>query len=89
MNVVKHILTGIDGETYDPSRVLWTIGVLFFLVCETITVYRSGVFDLVNYSIAFSTLLAGGAVGVKIKETTEPPAKASIQPIAATKDVEQ
>ena len=32
-------------------------------------------FDMVNFGLAYGSLLAAGAAGVKIKETTEPKAK--------------
>lgn len=71
----KNLTTGIDNSTVDVARVLWIIGVLAFLGFEGYQVYKSGAFDMVNYSLAYSGLLAGGAVGVKIKASTEPDVK--------------
>jgi len=28
MNIIKHMLTGIDGVTYDPARVMWIVGLV-------------------------------------------------------------
>lgn len=75
MNWLKHILTGIDGDTYDPARVLWIVGIVAFLALSGYGVYKSGTFDMVNFGIAYGTLLGAGAAGCKIKESTEPPAK--------------
>lgn len=70
--IIKDLFTGIDGETHDPARWLWIIGVVCFLGFAGYQVYKSGAFDLVNFSIAYGTLLGSGAAGVKIKESTEP-----------------
>jgi len=75
MNYIKHLFTGIDGETYDPARTLWIVGVLIFLLFTGYEVYKSGHFDMINYGLAYSGLLAGGAAGVRIKSATEPQAK--------------
>lgn len=75
MNFIKQIITGIDNSTADVARVLWIVGVLSFLGFAGYQVYKSGSFDMVNYALAYSGLLAGGAAGVKIKASTEPQAK--------------
>ena len=65
--VFKDCVTGLDGVTYDPARVLWIIGVVVFLVLVGITVYHTGVFNMTEFGLAYSGLLAGGAAGVKVK----------------------
>lgn len=75
MKWLIHLLTGPDGETYDPARVLWIIGCVTFLAFAGYSIHKTGTFDMVNFGIAYGGLLAAGAAGVKIKETTEPPAK--------------
>lgn len=72
MNWLKHIFTGIDNNTVDVARVLWIVGVLSFLGFAGYEVYKSGHFNMTDFSIAYGTLLAAGAAGVKIKESTEP-----------------
>jgi hypothetical protein len=72
MDFFKHMVTGIDNQTVDVARVLWIIGALSFLGLSAYDIYRSGSFDMVNYAMAYSGLLAGGAAGVKIKASTEP-----------------
>ena len=72
--IITDLFTGPDGKTHDPSRWLWIIGVLVFLTFSGYQVYKTGVFDMVNFGLAYSALLGGGAAGVKIKETTEPKA---------------
>ena len=75
MNWLKNIITGIDNSTVDVARVLWIVGVLSFLGFEGFQVYKTGIFDMVTYALAYSALLAGGAAGVQIKASTEPQAK--------------
>ena len=75
MNCIKHIFTGLDGETYDISRVLWMIGVVAFLCFTGYDVWKNQKFDMASYGLAYSGLLAAGAVGVKIKESQEPKEK--------------
>jgi hypothetical protein len=75
MGFLKHIITGIDNTTVDVARVLWIVGVIAFLCFSGYEVYKSGHFDMANFSLAYGGLLAAGAAGVKIKESSEPQAK--------------
>lgn len=75
MEWFKHLVTGPDNSTVDAARVLWIVGVLSFLGFAGFEVYKSGHFDMANFSLAYGSLLAAGAAGVKIKESTEPQAK--------------
>jgi len=71
--IIKDWFTGPDGETYDPARALWILGISAFLAFTAHGVYKDDkAFDMVNFGLAFSSLLAAGAAGVKIKETSEP-----------------
>ena len=72
MEWLKHIITGADNETVDVARVLWIVGVVAFLCFTGFEVYKSGHFNMADYSLAYSGLLAAGAAGVKIKESAEP-----------------
>lgn len=72
--IVRDWFTGPDGETWDPARMLWIGGVVAFLCFTGHEVYKSDKFDMVNFAMAYSALLAAGAAGVKIKESTEPSA---------------
>ena len=78
---LRDLFTGPDGYTVDPARVLWIAGIIAFLCFTEHEVYKSDKFDMVNFAMAYSTLLAAGAAGVKIKESTEPAA----QPAPITK----
>jgi hypothetical protein len=72
MNWLKHIITGADNQTVDVARVLWIVGVLAFLCFSGFEVYKSGQFNMSDFSLAYGGLLAAGAAGVKIKESSEP-----------------
>jgi hypothetical protein len=71
--VVKDVLTEKDGESYDVTKVMWVIGTLVYFACTGWTVWAHPElgFNPVNWSIGFSTILAAGSAGVKIKESTE------------------
>jgi len=70
--MINDLFTGTDGVTHDPARWLWIIGVIAFLALSVFQVYKTGAFDMASFGLAYSGLLAGGAAGVKIKESTEP-----------------
>jgi hypothetical protein len=75
MDFFNNIITGIDNQTVDVARVLWIIGALSFLGLSAYDIYKSGHFDMANFALAYSGLLAGGAAGVRIKAITEPDPK--------------
>jgi len=70
--ILGDLFTGPDGKTHDPARWLWILGIVAFVAFAGFEVYKSGKFDMLNFGIAYGTLLGSGAAGVKIKETTEP-----------------
>lgn len=73
--IIKDWFTGIDGKTYDPARMLWIVGVVAFLFFVGHSVYKSDKeFDMVNFGLAYGSLLAAGAAGVRIKSDSEPKA---------------
>lgn len=76
MNEIKkfimHMLTGIDGETYAVSRVLWVLGALVFLGLTIFVVIHTGTFNFTEFGLALASILGGGGAGVKLTETTEP-----------------
>ena len=73
--IINDWFTGPDGVTYDPARALWILGMFAFLAFTGHMIYKSDKeFDMVNFGLAYGGLLAAGAAGVKIKETTEPKA---------------
>jgi hypothetical protein len=82
MNFIKKVITdwftGPDGKTHDPARFLWFLGVVSLLIYSGVDMFRHEKLDLEQFAFAYSGLLAAGAAGVKIKESTEP--KAPVDP---------
>lgn len=74
MNIIKHMLTGIDGETFDPARVMWIVGLVTALAFTGYEVYNTKHFNIADFCLAYGGLLAAGAGAVKLKESTEPKA---------------
>ena len=72
--IFRDWFTGPDGSTYDPARMLWFVGIVAFLCFTGHWVYTGHEFNMVNFGIAFSSLLVAGGIGVKVKESSEPPA---------------
>ena len=70
---LKDLITGIDGETVDPARVLWLLGTLVFLAGEVTTIFK-GSWNGVQFGMGLAAVLGGGALGVKVKESSEPKA---------------
>ena len=67
-----HIITGIDNQTTDISRVLLLLAVLFFLGYAGYDVYHNLKFDHIGFGTGISAILAGGGAGIKFKASTEP-----------------
>ena len=72
LTMLKDCLTGIDGVTYDPSRVYLMGAVLVFLIGAAVHIWTSKTLDFQAYGIGFGALLAGGGLGVSLKAKTEP-----------------
>lgn len=78
-SIIKRVLndwfTGPDGVTMDPARALWIIGMVAFLAFTAHSIYKSDKdFDMINFGLAYGSLLAAGAAGVRIKQDSEPKA---------------
>ena len=71
-DIFRHLFTGKDNETQDLSR--WGLGLalIVYLALSAWHAVHTGTFDYQAFCIGAATLLAGGAAGIKIKETTEP-----------------
>jgi hypothetical protein len=72
MKLLKDILTGIDGQTYDNVRVYMLFGIITYLVCAAWHLYDENVFEFQNFAIGFAAILAGGGAGIGFKSGTEP-----------------
>lgn len=72
LTMFKDCLTGIDGKTYDPSRIYLCAAVCVFLAGAVAHIWTSKTLDFQAYGIGFGALLAGGGLGVSLKAKTEP-----------------
>jgi hypothetical protein len=71
----KHAFTGVDNSTIDIGRILWAIGTLTFLGCSVYYLVAEHHWDCIAFGTGFGAVLAGGGLGLKLKENTEPKAK--------------
>lgn len=65
-------LTGIDGTTIDPWRVLTIIGVASYILYAGWSLLYDHKFSALEYGTGLGALLFGGGAGVSIKSKTEP-----------------
>jgi hypothetical protein len=71
--IIKHCVTGIDGETYDPARIYGAIAVFTFLGLSIYSVvFNNSDWNAQDFGIGFGALLVGFGVGVSVKSQTEP-----------------
>ena len=77
--MIKEMMTGIDGESFDPARVIGygsaTLGVAVFLFNSVWAVMHANIFDPQAYGIGFGAVCAGimaVGIGVGAKANTEP-----------------
>ncbi len=77
--LLRDMFTGIDGETFDPARVIGygsaVAGVGTFLFNSAWAVVHSNTFDAQAYGIGFGAVCAGImaiGIGVGAKANTEP-----------------
>lgn len=76
---IKDLLTGIDGQSYDIGRVMWALGVLFYLGETAYSVHAAvgHPFDYVQFGTGFGLIMGASAGALKWKESTEPPASSN------------
>lgn len=73
--VLKDILTGINGETYDLGRLLWAVGVLTYIGLAIYALIKGQLWQPESYGIGLGAVLAGGGAGIGLKKATEPDRK--------------
>ena len=73
--LIHDCLTGIDGITYDPSRIYGALAVFTFLgLAISAVLFKNQNFDPQAFGLGFGGLLVGFGLGVSTKSKTEPPA---------------
>lgn len=65
-------LTGIDGQSFDIGRVLWSLSFVVGMGLEIYSVIEGKQFDLQAFGIGVGALLLAGGGALKLKSTTEP-----------------
>lgn len=73
MDAIKHMITGIDGQTVDPARVAFLITFLTFIGLAIYAVVGKGqAWDPIAFGGGAGAVLALGGVGIAAKAKTEP-----------------
>lgn len=73
MNLIKHMVTGIDNETTDPARVAFLVTFLTFISLAIYAVVGKGqTWDPLAFGSGAGAVLALGGVGIAAKAKTEP-----------------
>jgi hypothetical protein len=70
--VVKHMATGLDGETYDFMRIIPALGGLALIVYTGYHMYAHGQFDPMSFGAGLGGLYGGTGIGLGAKAKTEP-----------------
>lgn len=70
--IIKDILTGIDGQSYDIGRVLWSVGVVSYIIYGGWHLFLDHLYNPLDYGAGFGAILAGGGAGIGLKAKTEP-----------------
>ncbi len=72
MKWLKDILTERDNQTIDLKRVLWAVGVIWFMGVETVAVVVKGqMFDPQGVSIGLAGLIAAGGAALMMGAKSE------------------
>lgn len=70
--VMKHIMTGIDGETYDIARISGGFGVVVHCALSAVHLYLHSVFDPLAFGTGLAAIVAATGAAVKFKLDGEP-----------------
>lgn len=67
--VLKHIATGIDGMTYDVSKVCGIFAIFAHTGLTGVHLYLHGTYDGIAFSTGAAAIIAaiGASVGMKLK----------------------
>jgi len=72
-NILKMMFTTADNSTIDLGRILWAkMSIAFVGLSIWGYAYGHATFDPVSWSAGAAGVLAGGAGGLRIKQSTEP-----------------
>ena len=71
LEVLKHILTGRDNQTYDIGRVTWMLGFVAIIVLAFYEVMHSNV-SLRELAEALGIVSGAGGASIMMKKDSEP-----------------
>ncbi len=75
-DLMRQLLTGIDGETHDIARWLGALAVLVFLgLTVYVVVWQKGEWKMTEFGIGLGAVFAATGAFISLKSKTEPPAK--------------
>ena len=72
MKLIKDILTGKDGETYDSGRVLCLVSFLVYFALAFIGASDGEPWTALNFASGAGTMAVGFGINLKVKQSTEP-----------------
>ncbi|CAB4146922.1 hypothetical protein UFOVP1614_18 [uncultured Caudovirales phage] len=72
MNIVTHLLTGKDNQTYDIARVAWFVGMMAVLLVAGYQVITHGMVSLRELAESLGIVSASGGASVWAKKDAEP-----------------
>lgn len=70
--VVKDICTNKNDRDYCHSKTLALVAFVGFLSLSGYSIYRGDKFDPLGWAGGAGTIITAGALGAKVKESTEP-----------------
>lgn len=65
------LFTERDNATPDLKRVLWAVGVLWFMGCETYAVFKGQAFDPEHVALGLGGLIAAGGGALAMNRKNE------------------
>ncbi len=72
-DVLKQLMTGIDGETHDIARWLGALSVLVFLgLTVFVVVVQKGEWKMSEFGIGLGAVFAAIGAFIRLKSTSEP-----------------
>ena len=70
--LIKDILTGVDGQTYDAARVAMWPGLLGMIGLAGYNIYKGLNVDYMAFGTGFAAILAAAGAAIGMKKDTEP-----------------
>lgn len=73
--IFKHILTGIDNETYDNGRVICLMSFIIYFCMALGSIIVDHPWMPVDFATGIGTMAVGFGVNLHLKKSTEPEKK--------------